>query len=71
MTWQLELNEDAISMLDAMKQKIRTLEQANELYEAALKSVCPEGANGEAFWCWNEARRMTGRSYLGKQNDHT
>lgn len=53
------------AMLDAMKQKIRTLEQANELYEAALKAGFPEGAKGEVFYNWNEARYLTGRSYLG------
>ena len=63
-TYSLELNEDAVAMLDAMKQKIRTLEQACDLYEAAIKAACPEGAKGEAFWNWNEARRLTGRPYL-------
>lgn len=53
------------AMLDAMKQKIRTLELANELYEAALKAGFPEGAKGEVFYNWNEARYLTGRSYLG------
>ena len=64
-TFSLELNEDAITMLDAMKQKIRTLEQACDLYEAALKAALPEGAKGEVFYNWNEARYLTGRSYLG------
>lgn len=64
-TFHLELNDDAVAMLDAMKQKIRTLEQACEFYDAALKAACPEGAKGEAFYNWNEARYLTGRSYLG------
>ena len=64
-TFYLELNDDAVAMLDALKQKIRTLEQACELYDAALKAACPEGAKGEAFDNWNEARYLTGRSYLG------
>jgi len=61
-TFHLELNDDAVAMLDAMKQKIRTLEQASEFYDAALKPACPEGAKGEAFYNWNEARYLTGRS---------
>ena len=64
-TFHLELNDDAVAMLDAMKQKIRTLEQACDLYDAALKAACPEGAKGEVFYNWNEARYLTGRSYLG------
>ena len=67
MTWTLELNDDAVAMLDAMKQKIRTLEQACEFYDAALKAAYPEGAKGEVFYNWNEARRITGRSYSGKE----
>lgn len=45
MNWQLELNDDAISMLDAMKQKINDLEEVIEEYgqekllEPSLKSV--------------------------------
>lgn len=70
-TFYLALNDDAIAMLDSLKQKIRTLEQACELYEAALKAACPEGAKGEVFYNWNEARYLTGRPYLGGQKMST
>ena len=45
--------------------RAQALEQACEFYDAALKAACPEGAKGEAFYNWNEARYLTGRPYLG------
>ena len=50
--------DDAVAMLDAMKQKIRTLEQACEFYDAALKASCPEGAKGEARRSTTGTRRV-------------
>lgn len=49
---------DAADTIEAQSEKIRMLRAAIIHYDVALKHAWPEGAMGESFHHWNEARKL-------------
>jgi hypothetical protein len=49
------------SDITRMEQQLATKDAAIELYNKALLATFPEGARGEVFTLWNEARKELGK----------
>ncbi len=58
---------DVASTLEMWQTATKKIEAAIAFYEAALKEAFPDGATGEVFYWWNEARKATGRPYLARK----
>lgn len=46
------------AMIDTLTERVRVLREAISHYDKALKHAWPEGAMGESFHHWNEARKL-------------
>ena len=62
----VNMSEERVHKTDnqIMFKRLESYEFAINEYEQALKAAFPQGATGDAFYHWNDARKHGGRPYL-------